>query len=79
MTAIIIPAIFFTIGLATEGRTVYRQVRSLRAMYALRRTVTSKRLRRQIRTQHTAQEQVRRATTLDPWLGRGGTHLFIDA
>jgi hypothetical protein len=79
MTAIIIPALFFAIGAVAEGRTVYRQVRSLRAMHALRRTVTDKRLRRQIRLQHTAQEQVRRATTLDPWLGRGGTHLFIDA
>jgi hypothetical protein len=79
MTAIIIPALFLTIGMAAEGRNVYRQVRDLRAMYALRRTVTSKRLRKQIRIQHNAQEAVRRATTVDPWLGRGGTHVFIDA
>lgn len=79
MTAIIIPAILFAIGATAEGRNAYRQVRDLRAMYALRRTVASKRLRRQIRQQHTAQEAVRRATTIDPWLGRGGTHVFLDA
>lgn len=79
MTAIIIPAIIFTIGLAAGGRESYIRIRNLRTMHALRQTVTDKRLRRQIRQQHTAQEQVRRATTVDPWLGRGGTHVFLDA
>lgn len=76
MTAIIIPAIIFIIGLAAGGRESYIRIRNLRTMHALRRTVTSKRLRKQIRQQYTAREQVRRATTFDPWLGRGGTHLF---
>lgn len=76
MTAIIFPAIIFTIGLTAGGRESYIRIRNLQAMHALRATTTSKRLRKQIRQQHEAQEQVRRATTLDPWLGRGGTHLF---
>lgn len=68
--------ILFTIGLTIGSRETYTRVRDLRTMYALRRTTRSKELRRQILIQHDAQERVRRATTLDPWLGRGGTHLF---
>lgn len=79
MTAIIFPAIIFTIGLAAGGRESYLRIRNLRTMHALRRTVTDKRLRKQIRQQHAAREQVRRATTVDPWFGRGGTHVFLDA
>lgn len=68
--------ILLTIGLTIGGRETYTRVRDLRNMYALRRTTNNKRLRRQIKRQYNAREQVRRATTLDPWLGRGGTHLF---
>ena len=73
MTATLIP---LAIGLLIGGHETYTRVRDLRAMQALRATTTSKRLRRQIRQQHDAAEKVRRATTLDPWLGRGGTHIF---
>lgn len=82
MTATLIPILCLALGLTAGGRETYIRVRNLRAMYALRRTTRSKRLRRQIHQQHIAAEQVRRATTYDPWIDpwigqrRGGTHLF---
>ncbi len=69
MTAIIIPLIISNaLGFAAAIPAAIAPIRRELLLRRSLKTVT--------RQQHTATEQVRRATTIDPWLGRGGTHVF---
>ncbi len=77
MTAIIIPLIISNaLGFAAATPAAIAPIRRELLLRRRLKTVTRKKFRHQIRQQHTAAEQVRRATTIDPWLGRGGTHVF---